>query len=63
MEAEFCLATLQDALVRYGRPEIFNTDQDLQFTSFAFTNISGISMDGYVLVDGDALTMCRASGA
>lgn len=28
----FCLAALDDALARYGRPEIFNTDQASQFT-------------------------------
>ena len=36
---EFCVAALEEALARYGRPEIFNTDQGSQFTSFAFTNI------------------------
>ena len=42
---------LNDALARYGRPEIFNTDQGAQFTSLAFTTVlkdAGvrISMDG-----------------
>ena len=32
MEVEFCLEALEEALVRYGRPEIFNTDQGSQFT-------------------------------
>jgi hypothetical protein len=27
MEAAFCVETFEDALARYGRPEIFNTDQ------------------------------------
>jgi putative transposase len=35
--AEFCVETLEEALVRYGRPEIFNTDQGSQFTSDDFT--------------------------
>ena len=51
MEADFCVAALEEAIACYGRPEIFNTDQGSQFTSFAFTNTlrdAGIriSMDG-----------------
>ena len=51
MEAAFCLETLEDALARYGKPEIFNTDQGSQFTGHAFTtaladNGIAISMDG-----------------
>ena len=51
MDADFCVAALEDALARYGRPEIFNADQGSQFTSFAFINaLKGanirISMDG-----------------
>ena len=39
MEAEFCVEALQEALARYGKPEIFNTDQGSQFTSAAFTSV------------------------
>jgi putative transposase len=51
MDAEFCVAALEEAIVRFGKPNIFNTDQGSQFTSFAFTNTlkdAGIriSMDG-----------------
>jgi putative transposase len=51
LEVEFCLDAVEDALARYGRPEIFNTDQGSQFTSAAFTgllldNTIAISMDG-----------------
>jgi putative transposase len=51
MDTSFCLAALDEALVRYGRPKIFNTDQGSQFTSAAFTGkleAAGvaISMDG-----------------
>lgn len=47
---DFCVECLKDAL-RYGRPDIFNTDQGSQFTSDAFTNVLrnnniSISMDG-----------------
>jgi len=33
MEVEFCLEALEEAMAKYGRPEIFNTDQGSQFTS------------------------------
>lgn len=51
LEASFCVEALQDALLYYNCPSIFNTDQGSQFTSEAFTEIllnSGIkiSMDG-----------------
>ncbi|WP_334395110.1 IS3 family transposase [Bradyrhizobium sp. AZCC 2289] len=51
MEAAFCIETLEDALARHGKPEIFNTDQGSQFTGAAFTgalasNGIAISMDG-----------------
>jgi putative transposase len=51
LEVEFCLDAVEEALARYGRPEIFNTDQGSQFTSGAFTalltqNAIAISMDG-----------------
>jgi putative transposase len=51
MEAAFCVETLEDALVRYGKPDIFNTDQGSQFACAAFTgalasNGIAISMDG-----------------
>jgi putative transposase len=51
MDVAFCLDALDEALARFGRPEIFNTDQGSQFTSAAFTGrLAGagirISMDG-----------------
>ncbi len=51
MDTDFCVAALEEAIARYGKPQIFNTDQGSQFTSFAFTNTlkdAGIkiSMDG-----------------
>lgn len=51
MEADFCIAALEEALEKYGRPKIFNTDQGSQFTSDAFTTILtengiAVSMDG-----------------
>ena len=51
MDVDFCVSALKEALRRYGRPEIFNTDQGSQFTSTAFTGLLKqkgikISMDG-----------------
>ena len=51
LDSSFCVEALEEAIVNFGRPEIFNTDQGSQFTAEAFTdtlysnNIS-ISMDG-----------------
>lgn len=51
METQFCLDALEEALTRFGKPEIFNTDQGAQFTDARFTGMllgAGIrvSMDG-----------------
>jgi putative transposase len=37
LDVRFCLEALDDAIARYGTPEIFNTDQGAQFTSEVFT--------------------------
>jgi putative transposase len=51
MATDFCIDALEEAIKRYGAPEIFNTDQGAQFTSDAFTDVLKsanvkISMDG-----------------
>ena len=51
LEAEFCLEALNEAIHKFGPPEIMNTDQGSQFTSFDWTNRlrrakTRISMDG-----------------
>jgi len=51
MEAAFCIEAVEEAIIRYGKPEIFNTDQGSQLTSIDFTNVLkkaeiAISMDG-----------------
>jgi putative transposase len=51
MDTDFCIDALEEALSRYGCPDIFNTDQGAQFTSEAFTDVLkeagiDISMDG-----------------
>jgi putative transposase len=51
LDPSFCVEAVRDALARFGRPEIFNTDQGAQFTAEAFTGVLrehgiAISMDG-----------------
>ena len=51
MDTTFCVEALHEAICRYGKPDIFNTDQGSQFTSDEFTNVLkdadiNISMDG-----------------
>jgi putative transposase len=51
VDTVFCLSALEEALARFGRPEIFNTDQGSQFTSAAFTGLAiaagvRVPMDG-----------------
>jgi putative transposase len=51
LTTDFCVEALEEAFVKYGPPEIFNTDQGSQFTSLEFTSVLKdrgvrISMDG-----------------
>src|SRR5260370_20069379 len=51
MDGSFCVSALEEALARFGKPDIFNADQGSQFTSAAFTGMLiaarvRISMDG-----------------
>jgi putative transposase len=51
LTTDFCLEAVEEALTKYGRPEIFNTDQGSQFTSAEFIGLLkdngiAISMDG-----------------
>lgn len=51
LDTSFCTEALEEAIIRFGKPDIFNTDQGSQFTSEAFTGILNknnirISMDG-----------------
>ena len=39
MEASLCVAALEEALARHGKPEIVNTDQGSQFTGAVFTGV------------------------
>jgi putative transposase len=51
LDTGFCIEAVEEALAKYGKPEVFNTDQGSQFTSLAFTGLLksheiAISMDG-----------------
>ena len=51
LDSSFCVDALEEAIHRYGRPVIFNSDQGCQYTSEAFTDVLkdndiDISMDG-----------------
>ena len=51
LTTDFCLDAVQEAIIQYGTPTIFNTDQGCQFTSLEFTGLLTqhgiqISMDG-----------------
>lgn len=56
LEADFCLEALNEAIHKFGAPEIMNTDQGSQFTSFDWTDRlkrakTKISMDGKAVTD------------
>ncbi|MFQ5693664.1 MAG: transposase, partial [Nitrospinota bacterium] len=55
MDASFCVEALEEALSRYGKPRIFNTDQDSQFTSLDFT---GVLKDAAIAISMDGLGRC-----
>src|SRR5207248_11450191 len=59
MDVSFCVSALEQALQRFGKPEIFNTDQGSQFTSQAFTGMlaqAGPNLDGWArALDGQCL--------
>lgn len=55
MDARFCVEALDDALARYGKPDIFNTDQGSQFTSFDFI---GRLKDAEVTISMDGRGRC-----
>ena len=55
LETSFCVEALHEALERYGRPEIFNTDQGSQFTAVDFTSVL---LDGGVKISMDGRGRC-----
>ena len=64
MEAAFCIETLEDALARYGKPEIFNTDQGSQFTGQTFTGaLAGNGVASAWTAKALGATTCLSSGS
>ncbi len=55
MDSSFCVEALEEAIARYGKPEIFNTDQGSQFTSSAFT---GVLLDAKIKISMDGRGRC-----
>ena len=50
MDADFCVDALEEAINRYGAPDIFSTDQGAQFTGETFTGVlkaAGIRISMY----------------
>jgi putative transposase len=63
MDASFCVEALEEALAKYGKPEIFNTDQGSQFTGMDFTGAlleAGIQIS---MTDADAGWTMSSSSA
>jgi putative transposase len=51
LTTDFCVEAVQEAITRYGTPEIFNTDQGCQFTSQEFTGLLKVH-DVQISIDG-----------
>ena len=63
MDVAFCLAALEDALARFGKPEIFNTDQGSQFTSGDFTGrLAAAASASQWTAAAAGSTTCSSSG-
>ena len=56
MDVGFCIEALQEAMNRYGKPEIFNSDQGSQYTSLSFI---GILQNAGVRISMDGRKRCR----
>jgi len=50
MEADFCVEALEEAIGKYGKPGIFNSDQGSQFTGEDFT---GVLLGNKILIGMD----------
>jgi len=62
LEVAFCLDALEAALVRYGKPAIFNTDQGSQFTSADFTGLLSRSPSAW-MAEAPGVTTCSSSAS
>jgi putative transposase len=62
MEASFCVAALEEALTKHGKPEIVDTDQGAQFTGETLTDLpitNGIMIS--MMAKGLGVTTCSSS--
>ena len=59
MDADFCILALEGALAKYGKPDIFNSDQGSQFTSFALPT----SCERMASADGSSFTTASGPAA
>src|SRR3954451_22366097 len=50
MEVDFCLEAVEEALAKYAKPEIYNTDQGSQFTS---AEVTGLLLDNKIAISRD----------
>ena len=63
MDVTFCLAALDEALARFGKPEIFNTDQGSQFTSGELTGrLATAGIPSRWTAGAAGSTTCSSSG-
>ena len=59
MDTGFCLDALEEAMAKFGKPEILNTDQGSQFTSLGFTRVpqeSGIHIGVAAKTPGETMS-------
>ena len=52
LDADFCVEALKEALAKYGKPVISDTDQGSQFTSVSFWLLTGCRSEGQARVVG-----------
>jgi len=60
MDDDFCVSALTSAIRRHGKPDIFNTDQGVQFTGKAFTG--ELKENGIKISMAAGWTMCLSKG-
>jgi putative transposase len=63
MDVEFCIEAVNEALARFGSPEIFNTDQGSQFTSPHFTGVLQVACVSRWTGGAVGWTMCLSNGS
>ena len=62
MDVSFCVSALEEALARFGKPDIFNTDQGSQFTSAVFTGVLAAASVRISMNERGGWTISSSSG-